>query len=61
MCSGKGVGILITPFAAGHLLGGAVWRIRKTGEDFVYAPDYNHRWAEMHAVVLPLGKVRVTA
>lgn len=43
--SGKGAGILITPFAAGHLLGGAVWRIRKNGEDYVYAPDYNHRWA----------------
>ncbi|PSC73960.1 cleavage and polyadenylation specificity factor subunit 2 [Micractinium conductrix] len=41
--SGKGVGITLTPFAAGHLLGGAVWRIRWGGEDFVYAVDYNHR------------------
>jgi cleavage and polyadenylation specificity factor subunit 2 len=28
---------------AGHLLGGAVWRISRDGEDVVYAVDYNHR------------------
>lgn len=44
-CSGKGAGIMVTPFAAGHLLGGAVWRIRRNGEDYVYAVDCNHRWA----------------
>lgn len=42
-CSGKGEGILLTPFAAGHLIGGTVWRVRKGGEDYVYAVDYNHR------------------
>lgn len=41
--SGKGAGIMVTPFAAGHLLGGAVWRVRRNGEDYVYAVDYNHR------------------
>lgn len=34
---------MVTPFAAGHLLGGAVWRVRRNGEDYVYAVDYNHR------------------
>lgn len=41
--SGKGSGITLTPFAAGHQLGGAVWRVRKAGDDYVYAVDYNHR------------------
>lgn len=38
---------MVTPFAAGHLLGGAVWRIRRNGEDYVYAVDCNHRWAAL--------------
>lgn len=42
--SGRGAGITLTPFAAGHLLGGAVWRVRKAGDDYVYAVDFNHRW-----------------
>ena len=43
-CSGKGEGLVVTPFAAGHLLGGAVWRIRtRGGEEVGYAPDVNHR------------------
>ena len=41
--SGRGAGITLTPFAAGHQLGGAVWRVRKAGDDYVYAVDYNHR------------------
>ena len=49
-CSGKGEGIVLTPFAAGHLLGGTVWRICKAGEDYVYAVDYNHRCAEQRVV-----------
>ncbi|KAH3763735.1 cleavage and polyadenylation specificity factor subunit 2 [Pelomyxa schiedti] len=40
---GKGRGIEITPYAAGHMVGGAVWKISKESEDFVYAVDYNHR------------------
>lgn len=40
---GKGEGIVIAPHAAGHLLGGTVWRITKDGEDVIYAVDFNHR------------------
>ena len=32
------------PFAAGHLVGGCVWRITTpSGETVVYAPDFNNR------------------
>ncbi|KAL0452491.1 UNVERIFIED_CONTAM: Cleavage and polyadenylation specificity factor subunit [Sesamum latifolium] len=41
--SGKGEGIVIAPHAAGHLLGGTVWKITKDGEDVIYAVDFNHR------------------
>ncbi|KAG9441265.1 hypothetical protein H6P81_017119 [Aristolochia fimbriata] len=41
--SGKGEGIVIAPYVAGHLLGGAVWKITKDGEDVIYAVDFNHR------------------
>lgn len=40
---GKGEGIVIAPHAAGHLLGGTVWKITKDGEDVIYAVDFNHR------------------
>ncbi|KAG1652144.1 Cleavage and polyadenylation specificity factor subunit 2 [Nymphon striatum] len=41
---GKGHGISITPMAAGHMIGGTIWRIVKDGEeDIVYAVDYNHK------------------
>ncbi|CAH2265181.1 probable cleavage and polyadenylation specificity factor subunit 2 [Pararge aegeria] len=41
---GKGLGLRITPLAAGHLLGGTVWRIAAPGEeDIIYAPDFNHK------------------
>ena len=39
----KGKKIAVTPFNAGHLLGGTVWRINVDGEDIVYAVDINHR------------------
>jgi len=35
--------ITVTAYAAGHTLGGAVWKIHKDAEDVVYAVDYNHR------------------
>ena len=35
--------ISITPFAAGHTLGGAVWRISAGAEEVVYAVDWNNR------------------
>lgn len=41
--AGKGEGITITPYAAGHLLGGTVWKITKDTEDIIYAVDFNHR------------------
>lgn len=46
--AGKGEGLIITPFAAGHMIGGSIWRISTSlGEDVVYAVDYNHR-KELH-------------
>ncbi|GAQ90662.1 Cleavage and polyadenylation specificity factor 2 [Klebsormidium nitens] len=41
--SGKGAGITISAHAAGHLVGGTLWKISKDGEDIIYAVDYNHR------------------
>lgn len=41
--SGKGEGFTITPYNAGHLVGGAVWRIYRDSEEIVYAVDYNHK------------------
>jgi len=43
MLRGKGEGITVTAYAAGHTLGGAVWKIGKDAEDVVYAVDYNVR------------------
>jgi hypothetical protein len=40
---GKGAGVKITAFPAGHLIGGAVWRVTFDDQEFVYAVDYNHR------------------
>lgn len=39
----NGKGIVITPHAAGHMLGGAVWDIKKDTENIVYAVNFNHR------------------
>jgi len=45
---GKGQGLTITPLAAGHMLGGTIWKIVKDGEEsIVYAVDYNHK-KEIH-------------
>jgi cleavage and polyadenylation specificity factor subunit 2 len=41
--SGKGEGIVITPYASGHLLGGTIWKISKDTEEIIYAVDFNHR------------------
>lgn len=41
---GNGQGLTITPLAAGHMIGGAIWKISKEGEEeIVYAVDYNHK------------------
>ncbi|CAD5234858.1 unnamed protein product [Bursaphelenchus xylophilus] len=37
-------GLQVMPLAAGHMIGGAIWRITKMGdEEIVYAVDFNHR------------------
>jgi hypothetical protein len=36
-------GITVTPYAAGHLLGGTIWKISKDTEDVLYAVDFNHK------------------
>lgn len=36
-------GITISPFAAGHTVGGTIWKIRKETEEIVYAVDTNHK------------------
>ena len=42
--TGKGAGLAVTPVAAGHMIGGSMWRIVKEGEeDIVYAVDVNHK------------------
>jgi cleavage and polyadenylation specificity factor subunit 2 len=35
--------VRVTPFQAGHTVGGCVWRIEVAGEEVVYAVDINHR------------------
>ena len=41
--TGKCQGITITPFAAGHTLGGTIWKIRSpSAGTLVYAVDMNH-------------------
>ena len=40
---GHGAGITITPYAAGHMLGGALWKVHKDTDDVVYAVNFNHR------------------
>ncbi|GMT37670.1 hypothetical protein PFISCL1PPCAC_28967 [Pristionchus fissidentatus] len=37
-------GLQVVPLPAGHIIGGAIWRISKAGDDeIVYAVDYNHK------------------
>ena len=40
--AGKPAGITITPFPAGHLIGGTVWIISRETDVVVYAVQYNH-------------------
>jgi len=42
LLSGKAEGITVSPHNAGHLIGGALWKITKESEEIVYAVDYNH-------------------
>ncbi|KAK9795196.1 hypothetical protein WJX73_004218 [Symbiochloris irregularis] len=52
--SGKGAGFTLTAMAAGHTLGGAIWRITTPVEEqVVYAPASNHqRESHLNAGVL---------
>ena len=50
---GKGQGIRAIPLAAGHMIGGTIWRIIKDGdEEIVYAVDFNHKKERYVALVL---------
>ena len=41
---GRGHGLSITPYLAGHMIGGTMWKIMKEGEeDIIYAVDFNHK------------------
>ena len=54
---GRAAGITVVPHAAGHTLGGTVWRIAKDAEEIVYAVDYNHR-RERHLNGTTLDELR---
>jgi cleavage and polyadenylation specificity factor subunit 2 len=47
LLSDRGADITVTPYAAGHVLGGALWKITKESEDIIYAVDWNHK-SELH-------------
>ena len=52
---GRGHGLSITPYAAGHMIGGTMWKIMKEGEeDIIYAVDYNHK-KEMQVIFYVLN------
>ena len=58
--AGAAQGFTITPFAAGHLVGGCAWRITTPeDEDIVYAVHYNHRKQACTACMLTLLSLRV--
>ncbi|KAJ3122710.1 cleavage and polyadenylation specificity factor subunit 2 [Physocladia obscura] len=40
---GKGKGITVTAFQAGHSLGGTIWKIKTSTDEIIYAVDYNHQ------------------
>ncbi|CAM9498044.1 unnamed protein product, partial [Ectocarpus sp. 4 AP-2014] len=54
--SGRGAGVTITPYAAGRMIGAAVWRVSWQTEDndIVYATAYNHD-RERHLRASALG------
>ena len=39
----SGSEIEIIPYAAGHMIGGTFWKIRKETEEIIYAVDFNHK------------------
>ena len=38
-----GTNLTITPYAAGHTLGGSIWKVTQETDDLLYAPDFNHK------------------
>ena len=40
---GNAAGIVLTALPAGHSLGGAYWKIRKSAEDILYVSQFNHK------------------
>ncbi len=49
---------MITPLSAGHMIGGAIWKIVKDGEeDIVYAVDFNHK-KEQHLNGCDIEKIQ---
>jgi len=54
---GKGEGLAITAYQAGHMIGASMWKIVKDGEeDIVYAVDFNHK-RERHLNGCDLDKI----
>lgn len=43
-----GTRVTITPYPAGHLLGGALWRLTINSEDLLYATAFHHRSVLLH-------------
>jgi cleavage and polyadenylation specificity factor subunit 2 len=41
--AGRAQGITLIPVAAGHTVGGTVWRLKKDTDELVYAVGYNHK------------------
>lgn len=59
--SDKAEGMTVTPYNAGHMLGGAIWKITKETEEIVYAVEFNHkRERHLNATVLEFCSSRPT-
>lgn len=50
------LGMVLTPFTAGRLVGGTVWRLSVAGEQLLYAVDWSHK-KEEHLVGAALDSV----
>ena len=61
LIAGKGHGLTITPYAAGHMIGGTMWKIVKDGEeDIIYAVDYNHKKERFIHTLLHFSDIYLT-
>jgi len=57
MLTGKGSGLIITPYSAGYSLGATVWKVKKHTDELLYAVDFNHR-KEKHLNASALGHLQ---